>query len=404
MSGGPGMDKDKRAEFEKNKGNEAFKNGNWQEALTHFTRSIEIHPTPATYSNRAMVYLKMGKFSLAETDADKVLQQEPNHVKALLRRGIARQELAHYDEAVADFKAALALDKTAPEAKERIAQCQELKNTKKQRTEEKKEDEEDQGKIDPRTRVKIQELKEHGSDLYKQDKFDDARGYFTQAIDLCPPEAAETRASLFNNRGGCYKQLQQDAEVVADCTEVLRLSTNPDKRFKALLRRALSYEGVDKPEKAMADYDEVLKSDPNNTMARQGHQRVLISVSKIRDMRAAECKDRGAAAYQAGNLEDALAEFNKGLESAMGAKTRIALLGNRCLVLGKLKRHQDAIVDATSVISLDAKNAKAYFRRGQAKKEIGDFPGAEKDLVDSVRLDPANKASVDPLLAEMKKK
>ena len=37
MSGGPGMDKDKRAEFEKNKGNEAFKNGNWQEALTHFT-------------------------------------------------------------------------------------------------------------------------------------------------------------------------------------------------------------------------------------------------------------------------------------------------------------------------------------------------------------------------------
>ncbi len=27
-----------------------------------------------------------------------------------------------------------------------------------------------------------------------------------------------------------------------DCTETINLTTNPDKRFKALLRRALSYE------------------------------------------------------------------------------------------------------------------------------------------------------------------
>ncbi len=75
------------------------------------SQSIDIHPTAATYSNRAMVYIKLQKFTMAEADCDKVplapsppprtrsrcrhglqvLQLEPQNVKALLRRGIARQ-------------------------------------------------------------------------------------------------------------------------------------------------------------------------------------------------------------------------------------------------------------------------------------------------------------------------
>jgi hypothetical protein len=36
------------------------------------------------------------------------------------------------------------------------------------------EEEEDAGKLDMRTRVKIQELKEHGTELYKKQKFEEA--------------------------------------------------------------------------------------------------------------------------------------------------------------------------------------------------------------------------------------
>jgi len=400
---GPGLDKEKRADAEKAKGNDCFKSGDLQGAMVHFSQSIDIFPTAATYSNRAMVYIKLGKFSMAEADCDKVLQLEPNNVKALLRRGIARQELTHYDEAIADFKAALALDKNAPEAKDRMKRCEELKVSKKARTEDKKdEEEEDAGKIDMRTRVKIQELKEHGTELYKKQKFEEAIRYFTQAIDACPADAVETRASLYNNRGGCYKQLQQDAEVVRDCTECVSLTSNPDKKFKALLRRALSYEGIDKAERALADYDEVLRIDPNNVMAKQGHARVFTVVQKSREVRAVEAKEKGAAAYQAGNLEEALSFFNKGLESAFEKKNKVALLGNRCLVLGKLKRHAEVVADATNVISLDAGNAKAYFRRGQARKELGELKEAEADLLQSVKLDASNKAAAEPLLAEIR--
>ncbi len=74
------------------------------------------------------------------------------------------------------------------------------------RTEEKKadEEEEDAGKIDMRTRVKIQELKEHGVELYKKQKFE-------EAIKCARPLLACTRPShpavarvqvLFTGAGG----------------------------------------------------------------------------------------------------------------------------------------------------------------------------------------------------------
>ncbi len=41
-------------------------------------------------------------------------------------------------------------------------------------------------------------------------------------------------------------------------------------------------QGCDKHEKALSDYDEVLKQDPNNVMGKQGHARVFSAVQKIR--------------------------------------------------------------------------------------------------------------------------
>jgi hypothetical protein len=51
--------------------------------------------------------------------------------------------------------------------------------------------------------------------------------------------------------------------------------------------RARVAQGCDKPEKALADYDEVLRLNPNDPMAKQGHARVFTSVQKIRCVHAA---------------------------------------------------------------------------------------------------------------------
>lgn len=43
-----------KAEQEKNKGNEAFRSGFFEEALVYYTRSIEYLPAAAYYNNRAL--------------------------------------------------------------------------------------------------------------------------------------------------------------------------------------------------------------------------------------------------------------------------------------------------------------------------------------------------------------
>lgn len=50
----------KRAENEKNKGNEALKSKDFKEAIQYYTKSIEYDPhIAASYCNRALVYLKL---------------------------------------------------------------------------------------------------------------------------------------------------------------------------------------------------------------------------------------------------------------------------------------------------------------------------------------------------------
>ena len=46
--------KERASEMEKNKGNEAFKSGDFEESINYYTNSIEIHPTAATYNNRGL--------------------------------------------------------------------------------------------------------------------------------------------------------------------------------------------------------------------------------------------------------------------------------------------------------------------------------------------------------------
>ncbi|KAK4046453.1 hypothetical protein OIV83_006045 [Microbotryomycetes sp. JL201] len=74
------------AEAAKLKGNAAFKDGNFELAVAHYTTAIQIDPSAYTYPlNRSLVYLKLGKAREAERDAATALKLEPNHPKAHFR-------------------------------------------------------------------------------------------------------------------------------------------------------------------------------------------------------------------------------------------------------------------------------------------------------------------------------
>ncbi|KAL1744087.1 hypothetical protein HDZ31DRAFT_39491 [Schizophyllum fasciatum] len=97
-----------QAQTAKDKGNSAFKSGDYATAIGHYTEAILADKNdPTFFLNRAAAYLKLGKLEDAERDCTSTLAIDPQNVKALFRRGQARQGVGKVDEAIKDFKAAL---------------------------------------------------------------------------------------------------------------------------------------------------------------------------------------------------------------------------------------------------------------------------------------------------------
>jgi tetratricopeptide (TPR) repeat protein len=70
---------------------------------------VEIAPTEQSYNNRGRVYFELGKFEQALADYDRALALDAKFVVALGNRGWALLKLGQRAEAERDFRAALAL-------------------------------------------------------------------------------------------------------------------------------------------------------------------------------------------------------------------------------------------------------------------------------------------------------
>ncbi|XVF09459.1 hypothetical protein REPUB_Repub07fG0094500 [Reevesia pubescens] len=107
------VNQEQSAEVAKEKGNQAYKDKQWQKAVGFYTEAIRLSGNNATYySNRAAAYLELGSFLQAEADCTKAINLDKKNVKAYLRRGTAREMLGYYKEAIEDFGYALVLEPT----------------------------------------------------------------------------------------------------------------------------------------------------------------------------------------------------------------------------------------------------------------------------------------------------
>jgi DnaJ family protein C protein 7 len=104
-----------KQEEAKEKGNSAFKSGDNQAAVKHYTEGINLDPYNKTisstlYANRAAAYMKLKKFTEALADCNKAIELNDDYAKAYLRRGEVRMELGDYDDATRDFNRCDQLD------------------------------------------------------------------------------------------------------------------------------------------------------------------------------------------------------------------------------------------------------------------------------------------------------
>ncbi|RWW64814.1 hypothetical protein BHE74_00027917 [Ensete ventricosum] len=179
--------REKKAEAQKKKeaGNAAYKKKDFETAIQHYTRAMELDDQDISYiTNRAAVYLEMGKFEECIKDCDKAVERGRElHsdfkmiARALTRKGTALVKLAKcskdYDTAIETFQKALTEHRN-PDTLKRLNDAERAKKELEQ-----------QEYFDPKI---ADEEREKGNELFKQQKYPEAVKQYTEALRRNPKD------------------------------------------------------------------------------------------------------------------------------------------------------------------------------------------------------------------------
>ncbi|XP_063783431.1 RNA polymerase II-associated protein 3 [Pseudophryne corroboree] len=257
-----------KALAEKEKGNNYFKAGKYDEAVECYTKGMNADPYNAVLpTNRASAFYRQKKFAVAESDCNLAIALNKNYWKAYARRGAARLALHNLQGAKEDYEKVLELDpnnfeatnelkKIARELPTSSSSPQEKENVK-ENTDVCEEENECKGVQQQKQQAIVQ--KDLGNAYFKEGKYEIAIECYTQGI-----EADETNALLPANRAMAYLKIQKYKEAEEDCTQAIALDITYGKAFA---RRGTARVMLGKLKEAKEDFEMVLKLDPGNKQA-----------------------------------------------------------------------------------------------------------------------------------------
>jgi len=265
------------AEDWKNKGNKEHAAKNFTAAIDYYTKAIELSPSNSLYyTNRSASYANLNQWDKSLSDAQKSLELNKSWVKGYFRSGVAYLELKKYDDAVKAFEKACELDPGNGELKKYLKQAeQEKKNAPKQTTPISKPSQNSNQFSAGENKIlnPSQKAKEEGNEAFKIGKIPQAIEAYTRALNLSTDSAE--KATIYSNRAACYVQLYEPSKVVSDCSECLNIQPN---NVKALIRRGLAYESLEKYKLALEDLQKVLQIDPSVKVAIQAVSRIKTGI------------------------------------------------------------------------------------------------------------------------------
>jgi len=243
------QNKKKQAQDAKTKGNEFYGKGQFKQALEHYTKAIKLDPTdPAFYSNRAVTYLKLDQNEKAIQDAEQCIKLKPNWSKGYYRKGVALFNLNKYQAAKKEYETALSYEPDNQEIKKCLQEVNGLL----------KKTFDDDGK--PLSESQI--AKQEGNSAFKEGRFEEALAHYSKALELTTTPSE--KSVLHSNRAACFAQNQNWSEGLKECNKALEYDP---KNVKALLRRGLAYEGLERWQPALDDMKQVLTLEPGAKLA-----------------------------------------------------------------------------------------------------------------------------------------
>jgi lipoprotein NlpI len=201
----------------------AAKRGDLEQAIELFGKAIEAKALPSptralAYLNRGNVYADQRRFEEAMADYEAALALAPDLVEAHLSRGRLYEEGGLYDQAIADYAAIVALQPKEPAA------------------------------YDARARA-----------YFEAGQLKAALADFNTAISLAPIDA-----NLYDRRGLVYYNLGDVDKAFADFSVALQI--RPD-HAEAYRHRGVVYHARGEFRQAVGDFDQAIRLEPDNLFA-----------------------------------------------------------------------------------------------------------------------------------------
>ncbi len=175
-------------------------------------------------------------------------------------------------------------------------------------------------------------------------------------------ETQSDRATAYNNRGWSYSQKDDHDRAIADYDEAIRLDPN---FALAFVNCGWSYERKRQYDRALADYNEAIRADPKYSLA---------------------YNNRGWLRHLQGDYDRAIADYGEAIR--LDPKDPTAYI-NRCGAYNRKGEPDRAIPDCEAAIRLDPKGASGgYSGRGDAYFRKGQYDRAIQDYDKGIRIDP----------------
>ncbi|KAL0732979.1 hypothetical protein Bca4012_009189 [Brassica carinata] len=243
-----------RAKTEKKLGTTAYKKRDFEAAIQHYSKAMEMDDEDISYiTNRAAIYLQMEKYKECIEDCDKAVERGRELgsddkvvvARALTRKGTAFVKMAKcskdYEPAIEAYQRALEVHRNA----ETLGKLKEAERVK-----------EEWGRmeyIDPKIG---DEEREKGDEFLKEKKFSEAIKQYTEAIKRNPEDP-----KAYSNRAACYNKLGAIADGLEDAEKCIGI----DPKFSGgYIRKAEVEFYLKEFDNAMKTYVEGLKHDPSN--------------------------------------------------------------------------------------------------------------------------------------------
>ena len=358
-------------------GNQAFTAGKADEAVAMFSMGLELdEANHVLWSNRSGAYAKQGKYALALTDAEKVLELKPDWVRGHSRKAAALEGLGRLEEALVLYNAALRMDPSGAAVKHSI----ELLTMKVEGKKAADADANDE-KLQRAERLRVE-----GNAAMKAGDLDAAAAAYEEALGL--QRIDERSATLHSNLSVVRLLQERFDDALTSAAAAVRLRPG---WAKGHVRRGAALRALKRHGEALAAYKEALLIDTKNA---DEVQDIIRKIERERDFhqefggaaaaasaatpsvsaapapapatsedpaaRAAELKEKGNAALKDGQPNDAAAFYTKALSYAPDSHV---LLSNRSAARLTAGDAEAALEDATACL-----RAKPDFARGHARK------------------------------------